>query len=204
MSTYNSESYRFPSTRSKYFDSETTDFITDCGNLIFQLKQPFLLPSDILAYVQLSEMVILNNGHSVDGSINTISFFDVYASHYRVKPGNYNANTLVSAFNSSLLACSAASPANTMTVSYNNLNSLLNFQSSYAYNGTFVLRGSSSIIKFFSFLNNTSITSAPGLNASLISKRHIDLTGNNCFYFTANLHVANKVLEVYYQKYSFQ
>ena len=147
MSKYYRESYRFPSIRI-YLDSETADLITNRGNMIFHLKQPLSLPSDVVAYVELSEVVFTNTGYNVNESNNTLDFLDVDATRYQVsiKPGNYNANTLVSALNSSLAAYSTANPTKTMTVSYNNLNSLLNFQSSYAYNGDFTFRGTTSIL----------------------------------------------------------
>ena len=106
MSTYYRESFKYPPI-CMFIDSENSTSSLNRGDAMFCLNQPISLPSNVVCYVALNEMVIANMEYCISSTNNLLYFQDTTLSDDKpyvvtVPVGNYMATSLVTALSTAL------------------------------------------------------------------------------------------------------
>ena len=98
MSSYYRESFEYSPIR-MFLDSSVASTINNNGNVNFLLNQQVKIPNDVIGYVSLQEITILNTNYNTDTNNNTLVLVDYAANTqtFTITPGNYTVTTFLTA-----------------------------------------------------------------------------------------------------------
>ena len=80
---YYRQSFKFPQKR-LYLNSRTANYITNRGDMIFQLNQPIVLPENVIGYAVINDFIIPNTEYNVNSGNNQLNFRDPDLDEYGI------------------------------------------------------------------------------------------------------------------------